>query len=95
MQHGRHHSRARLTQPCHTPHNRRKEYQLGGDEFLEGEHRRPRYSDEEKRNAVDHYSGHGKSLARTIGAMGYPSRKVLSSWVDERTLVICAVCEKE
>lgn len=51
--------------------------------------------DEEKRNAVDHYSGHGKSLARTIGAMGYPSRKVLSSWVDERTLVICAVCEKE
>lgn len=55
----------------------------------------PRYSDEEKRNAVDHYSGHGKSLARTIGAMGYPSRKVLSSWVDERTLVICAVCEKE
>ena len=78
-----------------TLHNWWKEYQIDGDELLEREHRRPRYSDEEKRNAVDHYSGHGKSLARTIGAMGYPSRKVLSSCVDERTLVICAVCEKE
>ena len=55
-----------------------KEYQIGGDEFLEREHRRPRYSDEEKQGAVDHYLEHGKSLARTIRAMGYPSREVLS-----------------
>lgn len=60
-----------------------KEYQLGGDEFLAGKHRRPRYSDEEKRGAVDHYLEHGKSLARTIRAMGYPSREVLADWVDE------------
>ena len=32
---------------------------------------------------------------RTIRAMGCPSREVLANWVDERILVICAVCEKE
>lgn len=60
-----------------------KEYQISGDEFLERGHRRPKYSDEEKRGAVDHYLEHGKSLARTIRAMGYPSREMLGNWVDE------------
>lgn len=60
-----------------------KEYQLSGDGFLERRHRRPRYSDEERQGAVDHYLEHGKSLARTIRAMGYPSREVLANWVDE------------
>lgn len=60
-----------------------KEYQFGGDEFLERGHRRPRYSGEEKRGAVDYYLEHGKSLARTIRAMGYPSREMLGNWVDE------------
>lgn len=32
---------------------------------LEREHRRPRCSDEAKRDAVNRYPGHGKSLART------------------------------
>ena len=73
-----------------------KEYQIGGNEFLERRHRRPKYSDEEKQSAVDHYLEHGKNLSRTIRAMGYPSREVLGNWVevDERTLTICAVCEK-
>ena len=60
-----------------------KEYQIGGDELLERGHRRPMYSDEEKRGAVDHCLEHGKSLARTIRAMGYPSRGMLGNWVDE------------
>lgn len=60
-----------------------KEYQISGDEFLERRHRRPKYSDEEKRGAVDYYLEHGKSLARTIRAMGYPSREMLGNWVDE------------
>ena len=60
-----------------------KEHQISGDEFLERERRRPRYSDEEKQGAVDRYLEHGKSLARTIRAMGHPGREVLASWVDE------------
>lgn len=67
----------------HTLRNWWKEYQIGGDEFLERRHRRPKYSDEEKRGAVDYYLEHGKSLARTIRAMGYPSREMLGNWVDE------------
>lgn len=38
-----------------------KEYQIGGDEFLERGRRRPRYSDEERRGAADHCLEHGKS----------------------------------
>lgn len=38
-----------------------KDFQTSGDEFLEREHRRPRYSNEEKRGAVDHYLEHGKA----------------------------------
>lgn len=60
-----------------------KEYQIGGDEFLERRRRRPRCSDEERRGAVDYCPEHGKGLARTIRAMGYPSREMLGSWVDE------------
>ena len=60
-----------------------KEHQIGGDELPARKHRRPRYSDEEKRGAVDHCLEHGRSLARTIRAMGYPSREVFANWVDE------------
>lgn len=60
-----------------------KECQISGDEFLERGHRRPRYSDEEKQGAVDYCPERGKSLARTIKAMGRSSREVLANWVDE------------
>ena len=37
-----------------------------------------------RRRAVEHYLEHGKSLARTTGALGYPkSREKPSEWVDE------------
>ena len=49
----------------------RKEHRIGGDEFLERRRRRPKCSGEERRGAVDHCLEHGKSPARTIGAMGY------------------------
>ena len=61
----------------------RKEYRIGGDGLLARKRRRPRYSDEEKRGAADHYLEHGKILARTIRAMGYPSREVLGNRADE------------
>ena len=67
----------------HTLYRWWKEYQLGGDESLEGKRRRPKYSDEEKRSAVDYYLEHGRSLTRTVRAMGYPSRGMLGNWVDE------------
>ena len=44
----------------------------------------PKYTAEMRRRAVEHYLEHGKSLARTTGALGYPkSREKLCEWVDE------------
>ncbi|WP_041738658.1 hypothetical protein [Coriobacterium glomerans] len=42
-----------------------------------------RYSEEQRRAAVDHYLTHGRRLARTIRHMGYPCRSLLADWVDE------------
>ena len=41
------------------------------------------YSDEQKRIAVEHFFEHGQCLALTIRALGYPSKELLASWVDE------------
>lgn len=45
--------------------------------------REPRYSEADKRAAVDYYLEHGKCLAWTRRAMGYPSRQMLAEWVEE------------
>lgn len=46
--------------------------------------RYPRYTDEQKRAAVDHYFEHGRCVARTKRAIGYPNNKELhSDWIDE------------
>lgn len=67
----------------HTLRNWWREYQASGDGFLERKRRKPKYSDEEKRSAVDYYLEHGRSIARTIRAMGYPSHGMLGGWVEE------------
>jgi transposase-like protein len=44
----------------------------------------PRYTTEMRRRAVEHYLERGRSLARTMRALGYPkSREVLGDWIDE------------
>lgn len=45
--------------------------------------KRYKYSDEEKRNAVDYYLEHGKCIRRTCRKLGYPSRPLLEQWIDE------------
>ena len=39
-----------------------------------------RYTDEQKRAAVDHCLTHGRRLSRTMRRMGYPSHEVLAAW---------------
>ena len=46
-----------------------------------GKHKR--YTDEQKRAAVDHFFEHGRCLACTVRALGYPSQGLLASWTDE------------
>ena len=45
--------------------------------------RQPRYSQADKARAVRHYLDHGRCIAATIRALGYPSRSLLSDWLQE------------
>ncbi|MFQ8744592.1 MAG: IS3 family transposase [Bifidobacterium longum] len=43
-----------------------------------------RYTDEQKRAAVDHYLEYGRRLRRAMRALGYPkSHELLTAWIDE------------
>ena len=45
--------------------------------------REPRLSDGQKREAAEHCLGHGKSLSRTMRALGYPKGSdTLRGWID-------------
>lgn len=60
-----------------------EEYEANG-EVVEGHRRREgKYTDEQKRNAVDYYLRHGKSAGRTVKKLGYPSKQALINWVEE------------
>jgi transposase InsO family protein/transposase-like protein len=45
---------------------------------------KPKYSDEQKKTATDHYLSHGRCLAATVKALGYPVDVTLAAWLDER-----------
>ena len=40
-----------------------------------------KYSDEQKKLAVEHYISHGRCLSATLKALGYPRRGALTAWV--------------
>ena len=48
-----------------------------------GYSRPPRYSRAHKEHAVEHHRDHGRCIAATIKALGYPSRSLLSAWIQE------------
>ena len=45
--------------------------------------RKPKYTEEQKSKSLEHYLEHGRCIARTARALGYPSRQRLQNWVDE------------
>ena len=45
--------------------------------------RQARYSQAHKERAVEHHRDHGRCIAATIKALGYPSRSLLSAWIQE------------
>jgi transposase-like protein len=44
--------------------------------------RSPKYTQAQKNQAVGHYLANGRCLAVTIKALGYPSRSLLSAWIQ-------------
>ena len=68
----------------HTLNNWWREYKATGEVPIAKSIRKPRFSDEQKRKAVEHYLSHGKKLRRTMKALGYPKgRMTLCEWIDE------------
>ena len=59
-----------------------REYEERGD-LPTGYARQPMYSQAQKDRAVDHYLEHGRCIAATIKALGYPSRDLLSAWIEQ------------
>lgn len=53
-----------------------------------------RYTQEQRETAVTHYLEHGKCLNRTVRALGYPSRNLLSEWVSEDVPEFNRPCRK-
>ena len=68
----------------HTLNNWWREYRETGEVPVGKMIREPRFSDDQKREAVEHYLGHGKSPSRTMRALGYPKGSdTLRGWIDE------------
>jgi putative transposase len=44
---------------------------------------RPRFSEEQKRVAVEHYLTHDRCIAWTIRELGYPCRATFNAWLDD------------
>ncbi len=42
-----------------------------------------KFTEEQKRAAVEHYFSTGKNGSKTVRELGYPSRALLSRWIDE------------
>lgn len=59
-----------------------KEYLANGCDIPPMSNHR-RYTEEQRRAAIDHFFEYGRCLARTMRALGYPSQELLAVWIDE------------
>lgn len=53
------------------------------DGLPDGYVREPKYAQDQRALAVDHFVDNGRCLAVTIKALGYPSRSLLAGWIRE------------
>ncbi|HGN3393160.1 IS3 family transposase [Pseudomonas aeruginosa] len=60
-----------------------EEYELHLDLSAGYVRSKPKYSQNQKEKAVEHYAEHGRCIASTIKALGYPGRDSLRAWIDE------------
>jgi transposase InsO family protein/transposase-like protein len=60
-----------------------KEYQEKGSLDGYSENRHLKYSHEQRQKAIDFYLNNGRSIRRTIKALGYPGKSTLCDWLNE------------
>ena len=59
-----------------------KEYEKNGD-LHKSYISTSKYSDEQRKAAIQYYIDHGRSKARTVEALGYPTRQQLTEWLKQ------------
>lgn len=59
-----------------------REYEQGHDLPVGYARSKPKYSNEQKKVAAQHYLDHGRCLVGTLTALGYPCRETLAAWID-------------
>lgn len=59
-----------------------KEYVKSGDVHKKFE-KKDKFSNEERKRAVNYYLEHGKCVSRTVKILGYPSRPTLNKWIKK------------
>lgn len=60
-----------------------REYEQRRDLCVRYPARTPKYSDEQKQAALEHYRTHDHCISATMRAVGYPGRGTLTAWVRE------------
>ncbi len=60
-----------------------REYEQGRDLQVGYVRSMFKYSDEQRKVAVQHYLDHDRCIASTMKALGYPCRETLTAWIDE------------
>lgn len=60
-----------------------REYDQGHDLSVGYVRSRSKYSADQKKVAIEYYLRHGRCMAATLKALGYPGRRMLAAWVDE------------
>ena len=51
--------------------------------------RAPKYTTTQRQLAVDHFLSHGRSVAVTVKALGYPSKSLLGNWIQQAHPELC------
>lgn len=58
------------------------EYQENSD-LKQRSTRPPKFTEEQRQEAIEHYYAHGRCVSRTVRLLGYPSRTLLKQWLLE------------
>lgn len=67
----------------HSLKNRYNSFIENNKEIIISHSRKTKYTGTQRKEAVDFYLNHGKSISFTVKSLGYPCRSVLSDWILE------------
>jgi transposase InsO family protein/transposase-like protein len=60
-----------------------KEYKKNGELRTDKKRGHSKYTDEQRKQAIEYYLEHGKNITHTINVLGFPKRTALRDWIIE------------